>query len=137
MYLFIYPISYIQYGNMPIGDSRPPLPMLGPSAERPGGSMEWCGVVFFFVRTHGYTSILDIGYWRSLSIYIYIYEHTEVIHIYIKSYMYKYIMPVDCLLPFGLLYTFSWRALRCSLCCGYFFMASLSATSAPQALYRM
>ena len=58
----MYPISYIQYGSIPIRDS-PALPMLWPSAEGPGEGHAWGGVggnplcVSFHI---GYR-MLDIG----------------------------------------------------------------------------
>ena len=68
IYIYKYPISYIQYGNIHIRDSPPPHPT--PCWGRPqrgrGGSMGWGG---WGGIPYGYISILDIGYW----IYIYIY----------------------------------------------------------------
>ena len=70
-----YPISYIQYGNIPIRDSFPPTPTpphagaarRGAGGAWGGGWGGWGGIPY------GYISILDIGYWISiLSIYIYI-----------------------------------------------------------------
>ena len=55
-----YPISYVQSGNIRCHTRKEfppsrPHPMLGPSAEGPGGGMGWGG--------WGYLSIFDIGYW--------------------------------------------------------------------------
>ena len=77
IYKYIYPISYIQYGNIPIRDSPPPhpTPCWGrPQRGRGGGSMGWGGVggnpvwVYFHI---GYR-IMDFLFFIYIYIYVYI-----------------------------------------------------------------
>ena len=82
MYTYIFPSSYVQYGNIPIRDSPPTPPHLTPpdptsphptpcwgcaQRGRGGRGMGWGGGGI----PYRYDCTLDIGYWTSIYIYIY------------------------------------------------------------------
>ena len=70
VYIYIYKsISNIIYGTIPVRDSPHPTPPHAPPAPAPadGFGMGW-GVVGGI--RYGYISLLDIGYWMYIFIYI-------------------------------------------------------------------
>ena len=73
LHLDIYPISYIQYGNIPMRDSPSPhpTPCRGHPHKGRGGWVGWRGGI-----PYGCISILDIGY-LSMQIYMHFREKVK------------------------------------------------------------
>ena len=100
IYIYInrYPISYIQYGNIPIRDSPThthPTPCPPPLRPVCGGpSMGWGGVgvnplwIYFHIGYRILDIYLHIYIYIYIYLYIYIYIYILYIYIYICVYIY-------------------------------------------------